>query len=111
MKRNEVGYKKPPRHTQFKKGNTEYSKRRPKPKLGVENEILQKFLAASVGYRDGGKMKFASRLEVDIQADFAGALKGDVGAAVTILRKRAHYAKLGNIYPTVLWMSKAAEKL
>jgi len=98
----EVGYKKPPRHSQFKPGNRSNPKGRGKRKVETEAEILKRVLNFPAEFRHGGKSKRAPRIELMIRRLGAAALKGDVGAAAMLLNIRAHCEKYGDINPTII---------
>ena len=98
----EVGYKKPPRHSQFKPGNRCNPKGRGKRKVETEAEILKRVLNFPAEFRHRGKSKRAPRIEVLIRSLGAAALKGDVGAAAMLLKIRTHCEKCGDINPTTI---------
>ena len=104
----EVGYKKPPRHSQFKPGNRGNPKGRGKRKVETEAETLKRVLNFPAEFRHGGKSKRAPRIELMIRRYGAAALKGDVGAAAMLLKIRAHCEKYGDINPPTItiWLSK-----
>jgi Family of unknown function (DUF5681) len=64
----EVGYKKPPRHSQFKPGNRCNPKGRGKRKVETEAEILKRVLNFPAEFRHGGKSKRAPRIELMIRS-------------------------------------------
>ena len=96
----EVGYKKPPRHSQFKAGNRDNPKGRGKRKVATEGEILKNFMNFPAKYRHRGKSKRAPRIELAVKRFGAAARKGSVGAAAMLLTMRAHFEKHGDINPT-----------
>src|SRR6266516_8150431 len=98
----EVGYKKPPRHSQFKPGNRCNPQGRGKRKVETEAEILKRVLNFPAEFRHRGKSKRAPRIELMIRRLGAAALKGDVGAAAMLLNIRAHCEKYGDINPTII---------
>ena len=90
----EVGYKKPPLHSRFKPGNrVNPNGRRGKRERPTEAEIVHEILTQPLSFRDGGKSKRASRIELMIKSFGAAALKGDVGAAETLLKIREKFEK------------------
>jgi hypothetical protein len=89
----EVGYKKPPRHSQFKPGNQANPQGSGKRKRRTEAEIAHEILTQPVSFREGGKSKRASRIELMIKSFGAAALKGDVGAAEALLKIREKFEK------------------
>ena len=104
----EVGYNKPPRHSQFKPGNRGNPKGRGKRKVETEAETLKRVLNFPAEFRHGGKSKRAPRIELMIRSLGSAALKGDVGAAAMLIKIRAHCEKYGDINPTIttVWLSK-----
>jgi hypothetical protein len=98
----EVGYKKPPRHSQFKPGNRCNPQGRGKPKVETEAEIVKRVLNFPAEFRHRGKSKRAPRIELMIRSLGSAALKGDVDAAAMLLKIRAHCEKYGDINPTII---------
>src|SRR5258706_4927430 len=96
----EVGYKKPPRHSQSKAVNRGNPKGRGKRKLPTEREILKNVMNFPAEFRYRGKSKRAPRIELAVKVFGAAALKGNVGAAEMLLKTRAHFEKHGDINPT-----------
>jgi hypothetical protein len=76
----EVGYKKPPRHSQFKSGNRANPRGRGKRKRRTEAEIVHEIMTQSVTFVEGGKSKRVPRIKLMIKSLGAAALKGEVGA-------------------------------
>jgi hypothetical protein len=98
----DVGYGKPPKHTRFKKGVCPNPKGRgPRHELEL-SKILNDVLSASVEFRDRGKLRKASRIELLLKKYAASALKGDVLAAAALLKMRAHSEKHGDIGPLII---------
>jgi hypothetical protein len=60
------------------------------------------FLSAEAQYRDQGRTRKTSRLELAIKRHVAAALNGDVGSAAMLLKMRAHGLKLGDTGPTII---------
>src|SRR6185369_6260100 len=102
----DVGYKKPPRHSQFKPGNRCSPKGRGKRKFETEAEILKRVLNFPVEFRHRGKLKRAPRMEVLIRSLGSAALKGDVGAAAMLLKIRAHCQRHGDINPITIMIAE-----
>lgn len=90
----EIGYKKPPRHSQFKPGNRANpfgrGKRNPRKEAEIFNEVMNHLAE----YHQGDKTKRAPRIEVLIKCYGAAALKGDVSAAANLLKLREIFEKL-----------------
>lgn len=90
-----VGYRKPPKHSQFKKGLTGNPKGRPKRKPLAAAETIDGVLNARAEYREGGQTRTATRRELTIRTHVSRALKGDVKSAETLLKLRAHAQRHG----------------
>jgi uncharacterized protein DUF5681 len=86
-----VGYKKPPRHSQFKPGNRANPHGRGKRKQRTEAEIVYDVMNGPAEFRQGGKSKRAPRIELLIKSYGAAALKGDVSAAEALLKIRENF--------------------
>jgi hypothetical protein len=106
----EVGYKKPPRHSQFKPGNRANPHGRGKRKRRTEAEIVHEIMTQSVSFREGDKSKRACRIELMIKRFGAAALKGDVGAAEALLKIRKDFAENRAIEPITLVFPKSGMK-
>jgi hypothetical protein len=98
----EVGYKKPPRHSQFKPGNRANPHGRGKRKVRREAEIVNDIMTGLVEYREDGKLKRAPRIELMIKCYGAKALNGDVAAAELLLRIRENFEGHRAIEPAVI---------
>ena len=105
----EIGYKKPPRHSQFKPGNRCNPKGRGKRKVETEAEIIKRVLNFPAEFHHGGKSKRAPRIELMIRSLGAAALKGDIGAAAMLLQIRAHCETHGDITPTIITLRMSEE--
>ncbi len=79
-----VGYKNPPKHSQFKKGQSGNPKGRPKKKK-LEDLDIGKLLNAPVDLRSDGKRKTVSTFEAVLRRKIADALKGHAPSLVWIL--------------------------
>jgi Family of unknown function (DUF5681) len=102
----EVGYKKPPRHSQFKPGNRANPHGRGKRQRRTEAAIVNEIMSQSVSFREGGKSKRAPRIELLIKYYGAAALKGDVGAAEALLKIRKDFERHRAIEPVVLQLTE-----
>jgi hypothetical protein len=81
----------PPKEFQFKKGVSGNRKGRP-PKSRedqVVSNIIGKVLNALTAYREGGRTKRASRLELALKKLVNSALEGDVKSADLLFKLRA----------------------
>jgi Family of unknown function (DUF5681) len=102
----EAGYKKPPRHSQFKPGNRANPHGRGKRQARTEAEIMNDVMNLPVEYREGGKLRQAPRIELLIKLLGAAALKGDVGAAAALLKLRARCKKCPHIGPIIIQLTE-----
>jgi hypothetical protein len=88
----EVGYGRPPRHTQFKPGQSGNPKGRPKGQP-TASEILMREAARVVRMRVGNKLETISKLEGVFRTLFNMALNGDPRAIGVIVTS---YARLSD---------------
>ncbi len=98
----EVGYKKPPKHTQFKKGVCANPRGRGKKKQPDIAEIVGAFATAEIPYRENGVEKVASRDELLIRKQIAKAVKGHVPSAAALLKLLEHPPTIGKPDPISL---------
>lgn len=75
----EVGYKKPPKHSQFQKGNS-YGKGRKKGSKGMKTMVNEAF-GMKVPANMGGKKKKFAKIEVSLHRLINKAMQGDDKAA------------------------------
>ena len=80
-----IGYKKPPKHTRFRKGQSGNPKGRAK---GARNiwTILQEEARIVVAFSENGKPSKASKTELAIRSAMNKAVKGDLRALQIILK-------------------------
>ncbi|WP_165354788.1 DUF5681 domain-containing protein [Tropicimonas sp. IMCC6043] len=81
----EVGYGRPPKHTQFKKGQSGNPKGRPKGAKGF-NASLQRELETKITVREGNREVKISKAEAAARRFVATALKGDMKALALLAR-------------------------
>ena len=81
----DVGYGKPPKSGQFKKGQSGNPKGRPKGAKGVKAS-LKRELTSPITVREGGRETKLSKAEVLAKGLMGDALKGDAKARMEILR-------------------------
>jgi hypothetical protein len=98
----DIGYGKPPKHSQFKKGVCPNPRGRGKRREPMFGEIMAHVLNTKVEFRDRGKTKKASRIELLIRKLIAGAIKGDVSSAAQLLKLHAHAAKYADAGPWII---------
>src|ERR1700692_2378607 len=95
----EIGYGRPPRHSQFKKGvcaNPSGRPRRFNPEIG---DVVRGFLSSEARDREKGRTRKTSRLELAIRRHVTAALNGDAGSAAMLLKMRAQAIRLGDTGP------------
>jgi hypothetical protein len=98
----EIGYGKPPKHSQFKKGVCANPRGRPRRRDTQIGEVVRGFLSGKAQYREKGRTKKTSRLELAIKRHVTAALNGDVGSAAMLLKMRAHGLKFGDVGPLII---------
>ena len=81
----EVGYRKPPRHSQFKPGQSGNNKGRPKGSKNLKTE-LEEELHERIPIKEGGQQKRVSKQRAMIKALMAKAVQGDARAANIIIK-------------------------
>lgn len=84
----EVGYGKPPRHTQFKKGQSGNPKGRPRGAQGLST-LARETMTKRMPVRAGGVEKKMPRIEALLFRMFESAMKGNMRAAAELMK---HYA-------------------
>jgi hypothetical protein len=84
--RDEVGYGKPPRASQFKPGQSGNPKGRPKGAKS-ENTILQELLSHKVGITERGKTRKIILMEAILRKIAEDCLKGNIKSAAFLLNR------------------------
>jgi hypothetical protein len=79
-----------------------YPRGRGKRRPFEAEEILKEVLFAEMDYKEGGKVRRASRLEIAVRTLAAKAVKGDIASAVLLLKMRTHAKKHGDGGPLVI---------
>jgi hypothetical protein len=79
----EVGFGKPPKHAQFKKGETANRRARPRGSLNLAT-VLQRTLREKVVTRENGRRKVKTKLEAAISQLANDAVSGE-GHAIRLL--------------------------
>ena len=85
-----VGYRKPPKSGQFKRGKSGNRKGRPKGSLKLANDLAAE-LSEQITVREDGKARRVSKQRALIKSLMAKALQGDVRANAAVL---ALYARV-----------------
>ncbi len=80
-----VGYKKPPKHTQFKPGQSGNPKGRPKGTKNLATDLSEE-LSEKIVVTEGGKQLEISKQRAMIKSLLAKALRGDTRAATVLLK-------------------------
>lgn len=91
----DIGYGKPPKGKRFEPGKSGNPGGRPKDEPDRLGKIVQEVLDAPMQYRQNGRTKTATRREVGLRLLVEKAVKGDVGAAELLLKKRRHALRHG----------------
>ncbi|MBV8474117.1 MAG: hypothetical protein JO234_11930 [Hyphomicrobiales bacterium] len=97
-----VGYGRPPKHTQFKKGNRANPRGRGAAQRGDLAEAVRETLSTKVEISQGGRKRRVTRGEANILALFDKARKGDAAAADRLLDLHASSAKRADGGPVVI---------
>ena len=80
----DVGYGRPPKYTQFKKGQSGNPNGRPKGSRNLTTDLLEE-LTEQILVREGGKSKRISKQRAMLKSLAAKAVSGDVKAATLLL--------------------------
>lgn len=106
-----VGYKKPPRETQFQPGQSGNRKGRPKGSKGLKTDLREE-MAERVTINEDGRSKKISKQRLMIKSMVQKAAKGDVRAQSAVLElvmrvfgvedENTSKAKLSNTDQTIL---------
>jgi hypothetical protein len=111
----DVGYGKPPRATQFKKGTSGNPKGRPKTKQETWGSVITGVLNGDVEFSEGGRVKHAAALEVIARDQASRAVTGDVAAARMLLKLKrlaeANDGGVNDLTPFVILLEAGQEKL
>ncbi len=107
----EIGYRKPPRSTRFKKGVSGNPEGRPKTSQQKLGSVMSDVLNREIEFMDGGRPKRASILEVIITQLASRAAKGDVAAARMLLKLKRHIETHGDLNPLIIVFSEGDRNL
>jgi hypothetical protein len=90
-----VGYKRPPRHTQFKPGQSGNPRGRPK---GLRNHrtTLNRVMNEKVSIREGDKTRRLNKFEATVQAHALKSMKGDSRSAAILFNLMGRSGLLGD---------------
>jgi hypothetical protein len=92
-----VGYRRPPKESQFKPGVSGNPKGRPKRDPAAVSNIIKTTLNAPIQYRERGRTKTATRTEIGLRKLVENAMNGDLTAAATLLEYRIQASRYGDI--------------
>jgi hypothetical protein len=81
----ETGYCKPPKHTQFKPGQSGHPVGRPRGQRNFTTAVREA-LKEKMTIREGGRMRKLSKMDVVIQVALNKALKGDAKGLAAIVQ-------------------------
>lgn len=95
MRKNKVGYGRPPEHSRFKKGVSGNPKGRPKKQSPAICEAIESVMNAPVAFTVGGRKKRDTRRNLSARQIVLRATKGDIAAAAALLKLRAHAERGG----------------
>src|SRR5262245_38702610 len=83
-----IGYKKPPRHSQFRRGQSGNPSGRPRGARNLATDLAEE-LAERIFVRDGERRLKISKQRMVLKSVLQKAMKGDVRAAESIFRMMA----------------------
>jgi hypothetical protein len=101
----DTGYKRPPKHTQFKKGQSGNPKGRPKGVKNIATDIKEE-LEEFVQITEGNKTFLVTKQRALIKALLSKASKGDVRAAQTLLGLKAEVDHREQEQGTEAWLEE-----
>jgi hypothetical protein len=93
MADDDIGYGRPPKHSQFSPGRSGNPRGRPPKSPDKLAEAIGKVLDAQVQYKEKGRTKTATRHELRLRQLIQRAVAGDVGAAEALIRERTRAAR------------------
>jgi hypothetical protein len=104
----EIGFGKPPKRSQFKRGRSGNPNGRPKRKATPVAEYISQVMDARMTYHERGQVRVATRREVSLRLLVERAANGNIAAIEAILKVRQRAERNGSAGPRVLrvenWM-------
>ncbi len=79
-----VGYKRPPKHSRFKKGQSGNPRGRPQRSRNLKTDLAEE-LGESIRVREGDREYRVSKQRAVLKALVAAAIKGDMRAASSVI--------------------------
>ncbi len=92
----EIGYGKPPKSTRFPKGNNANPKGRPKRKPLDIAAIINDTSNTTIEYRERGRTKKATWLELSFRAQIRRAVGGNLRSMEMVIKELAHAQRVGD---------------
>jgi len=99
-----IGYAKPPIEHQFKRGNTQHLKRSPRA-TKIDGKLFRDLLATPTKASRNGALVYRTRLELLVENFVAGAVRGDVRAATTLLKMHSRSREINEFAPLIIEFS------
>jgi hypothetical protein len=99
-----VGYGRPPRHTQFQKGQSGNPRGRPQGRANAKT-IVARAINEKVTIREGDKARDMTKLEGMLQAHLIKAIKGDARSANLVIALVARLGLLTEVEPETSTLS------
>jgi hypothetical protein len=93
-----VGYRKPPKHTQFKPGRSGNPKGRPKGSQNLKTDLLEE-IGEVILVREGVKTQRVTKRRAMVKALTARTLKGDTRAAALLFSMISRLPDTGDLPP------------
>lgn len=96
----EVGYRKPPKHTRFKAGQSGNPRGRPKGTKNLKTDLMEE-LGEKIVIREGDQSRRVSKQRAVVKSLVARTLKGDTRAASLLTSMMMRLLDTGEGAPTV----------